>query len=104
METNHQLLTDLSILSHDQDALIELISNLEKKQTELKFLCQNLDPFKAQTAEDNARLKKFNLHLIDDPYRLTAELITLMEDTLTELNALKSLLPTDGNREVTKKL
>lgn len=68
----------------------ERIFTLEKKRDQLQFLCQNLDPFKPIEESDKKILKEFNLHLIDDPYRLTALLVTLMEDTLMELETLKT--------------
>lgn len=75
--------------------LEERILNLEKRRDKLQYLCQNLDPFRPLSPEEKEALADFNLHLTDDPYRLTALLITLMEDTIAELQSLGvvNLLP-----------
>lgn len=82
-------LTKPKSVAQENSELGERIFTLEKKRDQLQFLCQNLDPFKPLEESDKKILRQFNLHLIDDPYRLTALLITLMEDTLTELETLK---------------
>lgn len=82
-------LTKNKELAKGNSLLDERIFTLEKKRDHLAFLCQTLDPFKPIEENERKLLKEFNLDLVDDPYRLTALLITLMEDTITELTSLK---------------
>lgn len=97
-------LTKPKSVAQENSELGERIFTLEKKRDQLQFLCQNLDPFKPLEESDKKILRQFNLHLIDDPYRLTALLITLMEDTLTELETLKvTNTPKDINSHTTIK-
>ncbi len=76
-------------LNSDPIFLNEEFFILEKKAKTLYELCQTIDPFRPLTEEEKLKLKEFNLHLIDDPYRLTALLITMMEDTMLEIDKLK---------------
>lgn len=80
-------------LAKAPSALEEEIFILEKKRADLEFLCRELDPFLPLTAEMKERLKAFHLEHVDDPFRLTAHLITLMENTIEELDRLKLTLP-----------
>lgn len=90
-------IADKTNSSQENSLFNERISTLEKTYEQVQFLCQNLDPFKSKSAEEIQLLKKYNLHLVDDPYRLTALLITLMEDTIQELETLKTSFSSNKN-------
>lgn len=80
-----------SPLAKAPNALEEQIFIIEKKRADLEFLCRELDPFHPIDTSMKDKLKPFHLENIDDPFRLTAELITLMENTIEELERLKIL-------------
>lgn len=94
-------LTNKKRSTQENSLIDERIFILEKKRDQLSYLCQNLDPFSPSISEEYKKLlKDFHLDNVDDPYRLTALLITLMEDTITELQTLSGSSISDLNPSI----
>lgn len=65
---------------------IRRVTRLEKKLQRLKDLCQNLDPYKPLDAKLVKELEYFKIYEHNDPFRVTNQLLILMEDMLEELD------------------
>lgn len=103
MTTKDQSLKKNS-LAKAPHALDEQIFILEKKRADLEFLCRELDPFLPISKTMKEKLKLFHLDHIDDPFHLTAQLITLMENTIEELERLKITPSIPLNKETSSTL
>ena len=68
----------------------EYISQLEGRISELNQLCANLDPYATIDEEEIKVLKKFNIQNWQDPFKLTNQLVLLLEDSIEELHRLKN--------------
>ena len=58
--------------------------NLESFITQLKSLCDNMDPFAPIEEEERERLHDLGLTQLEDPYQLTNLMLKNMEDALEE--------------------
>ena len=67
----------------------EKIQALESKIAKLSEICQGLDPYAPISVEFKAKLREFNLHNADDPFKITNSLLMLLEDAIDELHVLK---------------
>jgi hypothetical protein len=65
------------------------IANLEQQLTDLKFLCDNLDPYAAINPDHIALIKKYKIKDLDNPFAITNQLLTLVENTIEKLEKLK---------------
>jgi len=59
-------------------------AQLEYKAKMLKELCASLDPFSPLSEDEKKTLKEFNFEL-NNPYKLTNQLIFALENTIEEL-------------------
>lgn len=72
-----------SISSHNLKNLS--LKELNSRANTLKELCLSLDPYSTLKEEDREKLVELGCKEIEDPFRLTNELILKMEDTLEEI-------------------
>lgn len=67
-------------------ARIEL---LEEKVTKLKIICDELDPYGEIPKHLSEKLAEFQIIDLFDPFKVTNQLLILLEDSLEELEILK---------------
>jgi len=65
---------------HSHDAEITL--NSKKKLSLLLYLCQNLDPYQKINAQMQKMLTEVGIHQLDDPFKITNQLIAMTEELL----------------------
>jgi hypothetical protein len=91
---NKTSITEISNISHSEQisqfATLEERKNfLNEKVEKLKFITDQLDPYKPLPEVMRLALKEFHLDHEKDPFALTNKLIILLEDALNELHELK---------------
>jgi hypothetical protein len=72
-----------------QNPLDEKIQYLEARIRDLSAICQEIDPY--QTISDELKMKLLNFNILDlsDPFKITNQLLVLLEDTIDELHLIK---------------
>ncbi len=65
------------------------IAKLEQQLTDLKFLCDNLDPYAAINPDHIDLIKKYQIKDLDNPFAITNQLLTLVENTIEKLENIK---------------
>ena len=69
------------------------LKELNGRASALKEMCLKLDPYQPLTEGEIGDLEELGIKNIDDPFRLTNELILKMEDTLEEIDVRTKDLP-----------
>lgn len=69
------------------------LKELNQRASLLKEMCLKIDPYSPLEKEEMEELLDLGIKNIDDPFRLTNELILRMEDTLEEINLRTKDLP-----------
>lgn len=69
------------------------LKELNGRASALKDLCLKIDPYSPLSEGEKSELNELGIKNIDDPFRLTNELILRMEDTLEEINQRTKDLP-----------
>jgi hypothetical protein len=62
----------------------EYMLDLEAKISELKDLCQNLDPYSPLSEITKSKLIKYGVEELDNPFAITNKLLLLLEDSISE--------------------
>lgn len=65
------------------------LEELTSKADQLKNICLNLDPYAPMSEAEVETLKSLGLKELEDPFRLTNELILRMENLLEEIESRK---------------
>lgn len=90
--TNSENTLESSFLNDGRKAHLHRLKSQEK---ELRFLCQELDPYLFFENKDQISkkliplLKKYGAYHSSDPFELTNKLISQLEDIIEELEAHK---------------
>lgn len=79
-----------------QNPLNEKISYLEARIKDLSEICQEIDPYKTVSDEQKMRLLNYNILDLSDPFKITNQLLVLLEDTIDELHLIKPFNDEDG--------
>lgn len=69
--------------------LNEKISYLEARIKDLGEICQEIDPYQTVSDELKMRLLNYNILDLSDPFKITNQLLVLLEDTIDELHVIK---------------
>lgn len=69
------------------------LKELNGRASALREMCLKIDPYQPLTNGEKLELEELGIKNIDDPFRLTNELILKMEDTLEEINERTKDLP-----------
>jgi hypothetical protein len=69
------------------------LKELNQRASILKEMCLKIDPYSPLKDEEKQELLGLGIKHIDDPFRLTNELILKMEDTIEEINQRTKDLP-----------
>lgn len=85
--------TDLA----EYNPLQEKIEFLEMRIKVLGDICTELNPYDEISDELKMRLLDFNILDLSDPFKVTNQLLMLLEDTIDELHVLK---PFDNDQEI----
>lgn len=87
-EKQHIIKHEANLNNHalNENKIIEL----EAKISKLKYISANLDPYSEISDEFKEMLSNFCITEFCDPFTITNKLIILLEDSLVELESLKS--------------
>lgn len=69
------------------------LKELNNRASLLKEMCLKIDPYSPLQPREKEELQELGIKNIDDPFRLTNELILRMEDTLEEIDQRTKDLP-----------
>lgn len=58
---------------------------LEARVASLRHICQHLDPYGPMDLETKKTLEQFYIYDFSDPFKVTNELLMLLEDSIQEL-------------------
>ncbi len=67
----------------------EKIKYLEARIESLSLICQELNPYTQIPDELKMRLLDYNILDLSDPFKVTNQLLILLEDTIDELHLIK---------------
>lgn len=75
-----------------QNEFQEEIIELESKIQELRYICMELNPYRE--IPDHLKMKLLELNIVElkDPFKVTNALLTMLENAMDELHALKPFL------------
>ncbi len=91
--TDPKNIADLGRISEsdlaDYNPLQEKIDYLEARIKVLGDICSELNPYEEIPDELKMRLMDFNIVGLEDPFKVTNQLLTLLEDSIDELHIIK---------------
>lgn len=91
--TDPKNIADLGRISEndlaDYNPLQEKIDYLEARIKVLGDICSELNPYEEIPDELKMRLMDFNIVGLEDPFKVTNQLLTLLEDSIDELHVIK---------------
>lgn len=76
----------LNTSSHNQN---EKIKYLESRIESLSLICQELNPYAEIPDDLKIRLLNYNILELMDPFKVTNQLLMLLEDSIDELHRIK---------------
>lgn len=83
-----------------QDPMLESIKLLEAKIETLGAICNEINPYAEISDEQKMKLMNFNIVDFHDPFKITNQLLMLLEDAIDELHKLKPLSPEEIAKEL----
>lgn len=84
----------------ESNPLLEQILFLENRIQVLSDICSELNPYEEISAEQKMKLMNFNILDFSDPFKITNQLLVLLEDSIDELHLLRPLSDDEKNKEV----
>ncbi len=98
-------IADIGRINHsdlsEYNPLQEKIDYLEARIKVLGDICSEINPYEEIPDELKMRLMDFNILNLDDPFKVTNQLLMLLEDSIDELHVIK---PFDENASPVKEI
>ncbi|MCK5882511.1 MAG: hypothetical protein KAG61_02390 [Bacteriovoracaceae bacterium] len=93
MENNvlEQSTPEFKLLDSTQASVENRIVWLEAKIADLKFICDNLNPYGEIDSTLKDRLNTHQIYDFYDPFTITNKLLVSLEDSIEELHRLKDI-------------
>lgn len=80
--------------------MLEQIEFLENRIKVLSDICNDINPYAEISNDQKMQLMNFNILDFSDPFKITNQLLVLLEDSIDELHLLRPLTNEEKNKEV----